>query len=127
MRHIVDNADNASVFHCSAGKDRTGMAAALILAALDVPRETIIEDYMLTLKHYDSSRLIDIVEGHLRDANVEQWDRAWLIPYCSVHRDNIVAFLDAIDAEYGNIKGYLITALGLSEQDITKMQESFLQ
>lgn len=127
MRHIVDNADNASVFHCSAGKDRTGMAAALILAALDVPRETIIEDYMLTLKHYDSSRLIDIVEGHLRDANVEQWDRAWLIPYCSVHRDNIVAFLDAIDAEYGDIKGYLITALGLSEQDIAKMQESFLQ
>ena len=42
MRHIVDNADNASVFHCSAGKDRTGMAAALILSALDVPRETII-------------------------------------------------------------------------------------
>ena len=44
-----------------------------------------------------------------------------------MHRDNIVAFLDAIDAQYGDIKGYLITALGLSEQDITKMQESFLQ
>ena len=74
MRHIVDTADNASLFHCSAGKDRTGMAAALILAALDVPRETI-QDYMLTLDHYNSDKLIAIVEEHLRRAEVENWDR----------------------------------------------------
>ena len=127
MRHIVDNADNASVFHCSAGKDRTGMAAALILSALDVPRETIVADYMLTIEHYDSTRLIEIVEGHLRDANVESWDRSWLIPYCSVHQDNIVAFLEAIDAEYGDVKSYLTSALGLSDDDLNKIQESYLQ
>ena len=126
MRHIVDNAQGGSVFHCSAGKDRTGMAAALILSALDVPRQTIIDDYMLTLEHYDSSRLIDIVEGHLRDAKVEKWDRSWLIPYCSVHEDNIVAFLEAIDAEYGDVKNYLINALGLSQADLDLMQDSFL-
>jgi protein-tyrosine phosphatase len=127
MRHIVDNADNASVFHCSAGKDRTGMAAALILSALDVPRQTIIEDYMLTLQHYDSEKLIDLVEGHLRDAKVESWDRNWLVPYCSVHQDNIVAFLDAIDSEYGNVRNYLITALGLSQADLDKMHSCYLE
>jgi len=127
MRHIVDNADNASVFHCSAGKDRTGMAAALILAALDVPRQTIVEDYMLTIEHYDTDRLIDLVEGHLRDANVESWDREWLVPYCSVHQDNIVAFLEAIDASYGDVKNYLITALGLSQADLNKMQSCYLE
>ena len=36
------------MFHCTAGKDRAGFAAALFLAALGVERETIIEDYMLT-------------------------------------------------------------------------------
>ena len=127
MRHIVDNADNASVFHCSAGKDRTGMAAALILSALDVPRDTIVADYMLTIEHYDSARLIEIVEGHLRDAKVESWERSWLIPYCSVHQDNIVAFLEAIDAEYGDVRNYLTSALGLSDQDLIKIQESYLQ
>jgi len=127
MRHIVDNADNSSVFHCSAGKDRTGMAAALILSALDVPRETIIEDYMLTLEYYDSDRLIAIVEGHLRDAKVESWDREWLVPYCSVHADNIVAFLEAIDENYGDVKNYLITALGLSQADLDKMQSCYLE
>jgi protein-tyrosine phosphatase len=127
MRHIVDNADSASVFHCSAGKDRTGMAAALILSALDIPRDTIVADYMLTIEHYNSDKLIDIVEGHLRDAKVEHWDRSWLVPYCSVHEDNIVAFLEAIDAEYGDVKSYLISGLGLSQADIDKMQESFLE
>ena len=127
MRHIVDNDQGASVFHCSAGKDRTGMAAALILSALDVPRETIIEDYMLTIEHYDSERLIDLVEGHLRTAKVETWDRSWLVPYCSVHEDNIVAFLEAIDAEYGDVKAYLTGALDLSQADIDKMQHSFLE
>ena len=127
MRHIVDNADSASVFHCSAGKDRTGMAAALILSALDVPRETIIEDYMLTVEHYDSDKLIAIVEGHLRKANVESWDRDWLMPYCSVHQDNIVAFLDAIEANYGDVKNYLISALGLSQADLDKMHHCYLE
>ena len=127
MRHIVDNAAGGAVFHCSAGKDRTGMAAALILSALDVPRETIVADYMLTLEHYNSDKLIAIVEGHLRDAKVENWDRSWLVPYCSVHQDNIVAFLEAIDAEYGDVKSYLIDGLGLTKADLVKMQESFLE
>lgn len=127
MRHMVDNAENASVFHCSAGKDRTGMAAALILSALDVPRETIIEDYMLTLEHYDSDKLITLVEGHLRKANVENWDRAWLMPYCSVHEDNIIAFLDAIESKYGDVKNYLISALGLSQADLDKMHHCYLE
>lgn len=126
MRHIVDNSDNASVFHCSAGKDRTGMAAALILSALDVPRQTIVDDYMLTLDHYDSDALIEIVEGHLRDAKVESWDRDWLIPYCSVHQDNIVAFLDAIDERYGDVHTYLTSALGLSAADLDKMHSCYL-
>jgi protein-tyrosine phosphatase len=126
MRQIVDNADNSCVFHCSAGKDRTGMAAALILSALDVPRETIVEDYLLTRQHYDSTQLIEIIEGHLRKAKVDNWDRAWLTPYVSVHQDNIEAFLDAIDDSYGSMQSYLTDALGLSEADLNSMRKQFL-
>jgi protein-tyrosine phosphatase len=127
MRHIVDNANHTSVFHCSAGKDRTGMAAALILAALDVPRQTIVEDYLLTQQHYDSSRLIEIIEGHLRDAKVDNWDREWLTPYVSVHEDNIVAFLDAIDDRYGSMNHYLKGGLGLSQDDLDSLQKQLLE
>jgi len=126
MRQILDNADHSSIFHCSAGKDRTGMAAALLLSALDIPRETIIQDYLLTREYYDSSKLIDIIEGHLRDANVQTWERAWLTPYVSVHEDNIVAFLDAIDQRYGSMNRYLTDGLGLTEDDLHNFQQRFL-
>ena len=43
-----------------------------------------------------------------------------------MHEDNIVAFLEAIDAEYGDVKNYLINALGLSQADLDLMQDSFL-
>ena len=127
MRELVDSQQGAHIFHCSAGKDRTGMAAALILGALDVPRETIIEDYLLTLEYYNSDKLMDIIEGHLRDAGVKTWQRSWLIPYSSVHADNIIAFLDAIDQHYGSLRNYLIDALGLSIQDLQILQDKFLQ
>lgn len=127
MRALVDDKNGAHLFHCSAGKDRTGMAAALILGALEVPRETIIADYMLTVDYYNSDKLMDIIEGHLRDAGVETWDRSWLKPYSSVHADNIIAFLDAINQCYGDVKNYLTSGLGLSSKDLAILQERYLQ
>ena len=126
MRGILDNDRGGSLFHCAAGKDRTGMAAALILGALDVPRETIVEDYLLTLEHFDSENLLRLVEQHLRDADVEHWQRDWLTPYCSVHRDNIEAFLDALDRNYGSIGNYLQSALGFNADDCASMRAQFL-
>ena len=82
---------------------------------------------MLTIEHYDSDKLIAIVEEHLRKANVESWDREWLLPYCSVHQDNIIAFLDGIDERYGGVKNYLITGLGLSQADLDKMHHCYLE
>jgi hypothetical protein len=51
FHHLLDT-DAPMVFHCTAGKDRTGVAAALILLALGVPRDVVLQDYLLTNKHY---------------------------------------------------------------------------
>ena len=48
FRHIVDNGGEPFVLHCTAGKDRAGFGSAMILTVLGVPREKIIEDYLLT-------------------------------------------------------------------------------
>jgi protein-tyrosine phosphatase len=46
---VIAEADGAPVlFHCTAGKDRTGWTAALLLTALGVPREAVLADYLLT-------------------------------------------------------------------------------
>lgn len=123
---LLANGGNATIFHCAAGKDRTGMAAALILSALGVPREVIVDDYLLTLEHFDSSRLLETVEQHLRNARVDYWERSWLTPYCAVHRDNIEAFFSGIEERYGSVTGYLQRALRLSASDLDAVRGLYL-
>ena len=127
MRALVDNGGQTTLFHCSAGKDRTGMAAALILSCLSIPREIIVDDYLLTKKYYKPDRLISIIEGHLKEAKISSWDRDWLTPYVSVHEQNINAFLDAIDMSFGSMKVFLSDGLALSDQDILQLQDNFLE
>ncbi len=124
---LLSPSTGSSVFHCSAGKDRTGMAAALILSALDVDRDTVVDDYLLTLEHFDSERLMNIVEQHLRDAKVANWERSWLVPYCSVHRDNIEAFFDGVDSRYGSVDRYLSDALGLTTDKRQQLRDIYLE
>jgi protein-tyrosine phosphatase len=61
FRHIVENNAEPILFHCTAGKDRAGFASAMILSVLGVPREKVIEDYLLTntyvKDHVDSAML----------------------------------------------------------------------
>ncbi|NIB41805.1 tyrosine-protein phosphatase [Pseudomaricurvus alkylphenolicus] len=123
---LVQNRERASLFHCSAGKDRTGIAAALILSALGVSREVVVEDYMLTREHFDSERLLGVVEQHLRNAEIKHWERSWLEPYCGVHQDNIEAFFEGVDSRYGSVGGYLRDALGLNGADLEMLQKSYL-
>ena len=127
LKGIARNSNNASLFHCSAGKDRTGMAAALLLSCLDVPRETIVQDYLLTQKYYKPEKLIKIIESHLRDADVHSWERSWLIPYVSVHEQNINAFLDSIDLQFGSMKNFIQGELEVSAEELSELQNNFLE
>jgi protein-tyrosine phosphatase len=56
LRTVGDAADRPLVFHCAAGKDRTGVLAALVLAILGVERDVIVEDYVLTATRLDLIR-----------------------------------------------------------------------
>ena len=98
---LSDPANTPLLFHCSAGKDRTGFAAAILLSALGVDRETIIEDYML------SAEL-------LRDkyaADVAKYPE--LGPLMTVERRYIEGAFEVIDSEYGGAENYLTEYLGV--------------
>lgn len=124
--HLRQNSQG-SLFHCTAGKDRTGLAAALLLSALDVPREVIVEDYLLTRTYLDTENTLRIVERFLYDSGVEYWERAWLEPYCGVHRDNIEAFFDGVESRYGSVASYLDQALGLDAEGVSQLKDLFLE
>ena len=104
------------VIHCTAGKDRTGFACALILYALGVPDEVIAEDYLLTNRFYRrdpsaSSDLPDEVRQVLG----------------SVEASFLAAAFDAISADYGDLEGYFSDGLGLDVQARAKLATRYLE
>ena len=115
FEHLLDS-DEPLVMHCTAGKDRTGFAAALILLALDVPREVVMEDYLLTNQLYRKP----VVPG----ARVQQ---EVLNVLWRVQQEFLDAALHAVDADYGGVQAYLSRALGVGEAERAQLKRWYLQ
>jgi protein-tyrosine phosphatase len=104
------------VIHCTAGKDRTGFACALILHVLGVPDDLIAEDYLLTNRFYrrDPSTSSDLPE------DVRQ-------VLASVEASFLAAAFDAIGADYGGLENYLSDALGLGRRERATLEARYLE
>jgi protein-tyrosine phosphatase len=113
--HLLD--DHAPlVIHCTAGKDRTGFACALVLHALGVPDEFIAEDYLLTNRFYrrDPSAGTDLPDDVRRAIG-------------SVEASFLTAGFDAIRTDYGDLKSYLRDGLALGVGERTSLRERYLR
>lgn len=121
FKEISANESGAVLWHCSAGKDRAGMATAFILMALGVPRETIIEDYLLT-NRYAGKKLLEIIK--CKTDNPEVIKKAEIM--LSVHRDYIESVYRVID-ECGGEDKFLSKCLGVTEDDINTLKKRYLK
>jgi protein-tyrosine phosphatase len=104
------------VIHCTAGKDRTGFACALILHALGVAGDSIEQDYLLTNRYYrrDLSASPDLPD------DVRQ-------VLALVDESFLMAAFDAIRAEYGDLESYFRDGLGLGPGERTKLEACYLE
>lgn len=114
--HLLEEDRAPLVIHCTAGKDRTGFACALILHTLGVPDDVIAEDYLLTNRYYrrdpnSSSDLPDHVKQVLG----------------SVQPSFLGAAFEAIDADYGDLETYLRDGLGLGAGERESLKRRYLQ
>ena len=124
LRLLADEKDGAVLWHCTQGKDRTGVAAAIILMALGVDRETIMRDYMRTNR---SCRFINtlifigvsIVTFSIHTARS-------LDHLLSARKYFMQAAFDEIDRAWGGTKEFLQNGLGLSDEDILHLREIYL-
>ncbi|MGE0774592.1 MAG: tyrosine-protein phosphatase [Sphingomonadaceae bacterium] len=109
------------LFNCAAGKDRTGVAAALILHALGVPRDTIYEDYLLTNSHADFSDFLNgrqsaIVRVALRAPEV-------IAPLFAADTTYLDAMFETLDEDHGGIDGYLQDMLSVDAAARARLRE----
>jgi protein-tyrosine phosphatase len=111
-------ADGTIVFHCFAGKDRTGMVAAMSLALAGVEVESIAADYTET-----DSQMAARYEEWLASAPPDKWQEMRDDLRCPPER--IVGVLDHLDQRWGGVEEYL-GAAGMSAADITRLQSKLI-
>lgn len=112
---------HAVLWHCTNGKDRTGVAAMLLLGVLNVDEATIMEDFMLTNVFFEAE--ISAMREQLREyVKDEAMLEEFMVAGRGVHAPYMQNAIDYIKENYGDIPGYVKTELGLSDADIAKLQ-----
>jgi len=113
------------IFHCSAGKDRTGIASALLLLALDISDEAIIEDYLLTAKAR-SVQLDERIADYAQRADGGEDYREALHEYLAPTEEGIRAMMEVVRSHHGSIEAYFEQELGLTTNNLRQLREKLL-
>ncbi|MEP6792294.1 MAG: tyrosine-protein phosphatase [Ramlibacter sp.] len=112
--HLLES-NEPLVFHCTAGKDRTGFAAALILLALGVPHDDVMRDYMLT-------------NERLKPPPASRYNLAPEVASVlyRVQPEFLNASFEAIDAGYGSLEAYFRDGLRLADAQRGRLRDLYL-
>jgi protein-tyrosine phosphatase len=114
-----------ALVHCTAGKDRAGFASAMILSVLGVPRETVMEDYLLT--NFYTAAATERRLWMIKAYSLFRVDRDALRPLFGVEPAYLEAAFAAIDDNYGDFDTYRRDALGLDDAEVAAFRALLLQ
>ena len=109
-----------ALFHCSAGKDRAGWAASVVLLALGVDEHEVVEQYLL------SNRAAEDILARTRGSTRESWSEL-LRPLLEVRRGYVEASFEAMHSEWGGFDGYLREGLGIGAAQREQLRENLLE
>lgn len=119
FRILVENAGQPVLWHCTQGKDRTGVAALLLLTALGVSERDILDDYYLSNAGLQCEYQALIESG---------MDSEWLAlmrMVLFVQSECIGGYLESLGRDFGGPEGYLRTRLGLTDADFAALREGY--
>jgi protein-tyrosine phosphatase len=112
LRVVADPANHPVVIHCTAGKDRTGLGAALLLSAVGVDRDTVVADYALT-DEYRSKHRLEEIRPQIEAQGLDLDDLKVLF---TAPAETMAITLDLVDERWGSVEGYLTGPADVSEQ-----------
>ena len=118
LTHAADPANHPMVFHCTAGKDRTGLMAMLVLGALGVADDEIARDYELTT-HYRSSKRLVVLRPQLEAAGV---DVDAVLPFLTAQAPVMAATIAALEDRHGSIDRYLTGPAAVTEETLAQLR-----
>ena len=116
---LLNNKEGAVLFHCSAGKDRTGVVSAVILTALGIDKDTIYQDYLLTNEkplYYKKMAL-----------QMDPESREIFLDYFQAKKEYLDAAFDEIDKEYGTFDKFLLECCSANENKLNILKDKYLE
>lgn len=125
LNMIAAQKGGAVYWHCSQGKDRTGLGAAFVLAALGADREEIMQDYAYSNVYY--SDLVSDIAEKIMERGGGQAEMAVVQTFIGVNTDYFNKALDLIESQYGSLQGYIRDALLFSDEDMLGLQRKYLE
>lgn len=121
----LDTRDGGSLVHCFAGKDRTGIAASLLLHALGVHHDDIVTEFLRTndapTQHVLERQSLPRMTAHYGEIDPEA-----IRNLMGVREDYIATYWDTVTRDHGSIDNYLSTSLGVDEARKARLRERLL-
>ena len=116
---LLDNNSGPVLFHCSAGKDRTGVVTAVILTALGIDKETIYQDYLLTNErplYYKKMAL-----------EMDPESREIFLEYFQAKKEYLDAAFDEINKIYGSFDNFLLETCLIDNNKLAILKDKYLK
>lgn len=125
LSRLADPDNLPAIYHCTAGKDRTGVTTALLLSVLGVPDDTIIADY--TLSNRDYAYFFSYASRALKPVAWLGLNAEMLHPLLVADAQTIITTLTHVRTTYGTVENYLISRAGLTHDQLTNLRTHLLQ
>ena len=122
FKYVCQRSYRPLLFHCTAGKDRTGVGAALILLCLGVSEKWVIHDHALS--NIYNAKQTQNIQDNLRKIGV---DPDKLTDYLTAPKSAIVAVIEHINKKYGSARDYLIQKANVNAAWIENLEEEMLE
>ncbi|MEU6622000.1 tyrosine-protein phosphatase [Streptomyces litmocidini] len=107
------------LFHCTAGKDRTGWSSAALLTALGVPRDTVMADYLASNTYRKAAN--DALLGHLPPQQAVVYK-----PLLDVRPEYLNSGYGEVETKYGTFDRYLSDGLGIDRHELKRLKKDLL-
>ncbi len=124
MNVLFASNGNPVLFHCTAGKDRTGFAAAILLRILGIPQDAVMEDYLLTNDYFLASHRWNLIL--LRFLRGKRFART-IKGFMLAKREYLSAAFETIDTTYGSFENYVRNGLGLTDTNVERLKSLYLE
>jgi protein-tyrosine phosphatase len=132
LRTLSDPRNRPLVFHCTQGKDRAGFGAAMVLSALGVPWETVLEDYLLSnhFRKEDNEKILEMIRAFAAsrgEPEAEEIALSRVEGLMVVKEESLQAAHREIVERHGSVAGFLTEGLGCSAEGLARLRDELLE